>query len=362
MRNAALLRLLVPVVALVCAAPSRGAEEIANLYESAVDVADKGAQVRRQAFGAALLQVVVKVSGNRESGARPVVAEAVAAPDRYVQQFRYDSIEPPPADAAAQAPAATPTLSLWVQFDARAVDALIRNAGLSVWGRVRPSVLVLLAIEAGGIRQLLSSDDAEGWSRFIQRAAADRGVPLVLPLMDLEDRATLRASDVWAGFEDNLPRATDRYQSEGVLLGRVYEVAPNFWEARWRLLLEDTRSEWLEQGEGLEVVLLSAVHESADRLASRYGGFIGTTTASGVAIRVTGIGTLSDYARAVKYLGSLDAVSRVDVTRVDDVSVSFRLDARGGRETVRQVVALGRTLAEEGQPDLTGPLNYRLLP
>ena len=28
----------------------------------------------------------------------------------------------------------------------------------------------------------------------------------------------------------------------------------------------------------------------------------------------------------------------------------------------RQVIALGRTLAEEGQPDLTDGLNYRLLP
>ena len=46
----------------------------------------------------------------------------------------------------------------------------------------------------------------------------------------------------------------------------------------------------------------------------------------------------------------------------EDGSVSFRVDARGGREAVRQVIALGRTLAEEGQPDLTEGLNYRLLP
>jgi hypothetical protein len=52
----------------------------------------------------------------------------------------------------------------------------------------------------------------------------------------------------------------------------------------------------------------------------------------------------------------------VDVTHVEGGRVSFRVDARGGRETVRQVIALGRTLAEEGQSDLTDGLNYRLLP
>jgi hypothetical protein len=369
MRIAALLRLLIPVVALVSAAPAFSAEEVRNLYEAEVEVMDKGAKARREAFGAAILNVVVKVSGSRGAAASPLVVEAMEAPDRFVQQFRYDNLASA-ADAVSEVapelavdpPAGKPTLRLWVQLDAPAVDALIREAGLPVWGRVRPSILVLVAIEAAGTRELLSSDDPQGWADFIQRVAGERAVPLVLPLMDLEDRRQLRASDVWAGFEDNVQRASERYQSEGVLLGSVYELAPNYWEARWRLLLEDGRSEWLEQGEGLDIVLLAGVHESADRLASRFGGFTGTTTASGVALKVMGIQSLQDYARALQYLDSLDEVSRVDVTRVEGGSVSFRVDARGGRETVRQVIALGRTLAEEGQSDLTDGLNYRLLP
>jgi len=109
-------------------------------------------------------------------------------------------------------------------------------------------------------------------------------------------------------------------------------------------------------------VLLAGVHECADRLASRFGGFTGTTAASGVEVNVTGIRSLGDYARTLHYLDSLDEVSRVDVTQVHNDSVSFRVDARGGRETVRQVIALGRTLSEEGQTDWTAGLSYRLLP
>lgn len=359
MRVAALLYPLVLLPALLCAAPAFAAEKVRNLYEAEVDVLDRGTKVRREAFGAALLRVVVKVSGSRDASASPLVVEAMKTPDGYVQQFRYDNVAAPP-DAADEAQA--PRLRLWVQFDASSVDALIREAGLPVWGRVRPSVLMLIAVEAAGARELLSSDDPQGWAEYIRRVAGERAVPLVLPLMDLEDRGRLRASDVWAGFEDNVRRASERYQSEGVLLGRVYEIAPNYWEARWRLLLEDRRNEWIDQGEGLDSVLLAGVHEIADRLASRFGGFTGTATASGVAVKVSGIQTLRDYARTLRYLDSLDEVSRVDVTRVEGASVSFRVDARGGRETVRQVIALGRTLAEEGQSDLSDVLNYRLLP
>ncbi len=344
---------------LVVGARAFAASEVRNLYQAEVAVANKDRKIRSEAFGLALLQVAVKVSGSRGAAASPVIAEAMESPDRFVQQFRYRNVAPV---AGGNASPDSPTLNLWVQFDAPAVDTLIREAGMPVWGRLRPSVLVLVVIESGGRRELLSSDDGGGWAEFIGRAAGERAVPLILPLMDLEDRGQLSASDVWAGFEDNLRRAAQRYRSEGVLLGRVYERLPGYWEARWRLLLEDGRHGWLDQAEGLDVVLLAGVHESADLLASRFGGFSGATVADRVEVKVTAIRSLRDYARTLEYLGSLDEVSRVDVTKVKSGSVSFRVDARGGRETVRQVIALGRTLAEDGQGDLNTGLTYRLLP
>jgi hypothetical protein len=359
MRVPSSCRLLIAFLVLVVGAPAFAAGEVRNLYEAEVAVANKDRKIRSEAFGLALLQVAVKVSGRRGAAASPVIVEAMESPDRFVQQFRYRNVAPV---AGGNESPESPTLNLWVQFDAPAVDTLIREGGLPVWGRVRPSVLVLVAIESGGRRELLSSDDGGGWAEFIGRAAGERAVPLILPLMDLEDRSQLRPSDVWAGFEDNLRRAAQRYRSEGVLLGRVYERLPGNWEARWRLLLEDGRHEWLDQGEGLDAVLLAGVHESADLLASRFGGFSGATVASGVEVNVTGIRSLRDYARTLQYLDSLDQVSRVDVTNVKSGSVSFRVDARGGRETVRQVIALGRTLAEDAQGDLITGLTYRLLP
>ncbi len=359
MRAPCCCRFLIGFLVLVVGASALAAGEVRNLYEAEVAVASKDRKIRSEAFGLALLQVAVKVSGSRGAAASPVIAEAMESPDRFVQQFRYRNVVPA---AGADGSPESPTLNLWVQFDGPAMDTLIRAAGMPVWGRVRPSILVLVAIESGGRRELLSSDDGGGWAEFIRRVAGERAVPLILPLMDLEDRSRLRTSDVWAGFEDGLRSAAQRYRSEGVLLGRVFERLPGYWEARWRLLLEDGRHEWLDQGEGLDAVLLAGVHESADLLASRFGGFSGATVASGVEINVTGIRSLHDYARALQYLDSLDEVSRVDVTKVKSGSVSFRVDARGGRETVRQVIALGRTLAEDGQVDSRTGLSYRLLP
>ncbi len=359
MRIAPICGLILPLLALVVPPPLAAADEVRNLYEAEVEVPDKDRKVRAEAFGAGLLQVAVKVSGSRGAATSAVVAEAMESPDRFVQQFRYRNVERPATDGETPE---GPALALWVQFDPLAVDTLIRGAGLSVWGRVRPSVLVLVAVESGAGRELLSSDDPGGWAEYVKRIAAERAVPMVLPLMDIEDRGRLRATDVWAGFEESVRPAAERYQAEALLLGRAYERLPGFWEARWRLLLEDGRDEWIDQGEGLDAVLLGGINESADLLASRFGGFTATTTATGVAVNVAGIQSLSDYARTLKYLDSLDQVSRVDVTSVNSDSISFRLDARGGREGVRQVIALGRTLVEDGEADPNAVLSYRLAP
>jgi hypothetical protein len=359
MRTADRFFLLVVFLGWLLGSPVFAAGDVRNLYEAQIDVVDREPGVRTEAFGLALMQVAIKVSGRRGAAANPVIVEAIKSPGRFVQQFRYDNVAPASADGESPQ---SPALTLWVQFDAPAVDALIREAGMPVWGRVRPSLLVLVAIESAAGRELLSSDDAGGWGEFIRRIGAERAVPLVLPLMDLEDRSRLRASDVWAGFEDNVQAAAQRYESEGVLLGRAYERRPNNWEARWRLLLEGGRHEWLDQGEGLDAVLLAGVHEGADRLASRFGGVTDTTVASGVEVNVTGIRSLRDYARTLQYLDALDEVSRVDVTSVNRDSVSFRVDARGGRETVRQVIALGHILVEDAQGDLNAGLSYRLSP
>ena len=77
---------------------------------------------------------------------------------------------------------------------------------------------------------------------------------------------------------------------------------------------------------------------------------------------MAGIRSLRDYARTLQYLDALDEVSRVDVTSVNSDAVSFRVDARGGRGTVRQVVALGHILVEDAQEISDAGLSYRLLP
>lgn len=344
--------------ALLTGLPLR-AVEVYGLYEAEVAVADKSAAARNEALGRLLMTVATKVSGQRDLGGNAVLREAAGQPAAYVQQFRYRSVE---ATQEGEGSEAGSGLALWARFDVRAVEELLTRAGLSVWGRMRPSVLVWLAAERGDERELVGADDAGRLVSVLERTSAQRGVPLVLPLLDLEDRTRLGVSDVWAGFDETVLKASQRYQSKTVLIGRVYKVLPTLWEARWGLHLDGTVQEWSTQGGALELALEEGVHEAADVLAARFATRRTDSGLADVALAVSGIRTLEDYARTLRYLRSLDAVDAVRVTHVQADKVSFRLLARGGESALEQVVSFSRTLEPAPVAREAPGLAFRLLP
>jgi hypothetical protein len=222
-------------------------------------------------------------------------------------------------------------------------------------------VVAWVALDRGaGARELLGADDAAGLGAAVAAAAAARGVPLVVPLLDLEDRAALDASAVWGGFRDAIENASARYGAEGQLVGRAYRVLPTLWEARWTLMLPGGEREWLSQGPNAASVLADGAAEVADLLASRYATYVGTGAAAGLAVSIGGVLTLEDYARTLDYLGALDEVSRLHVVRVDGDRLLLELDARGGGEAVRRVIGLGRVLEEDPVSFDQGPLAFTL--
>lgn len=336
-------------------APRAG--EVPDLYEAEVPVSDQEAAERERALGLALREVLSKVSGRREVGSNPVLAAAQGTPGRFVQQYRYR--------VAAAAEASSPAreeLRLWARFDADLVDGLVRDAGLPVWGRSRPALLVWLSIDTGGRREWVAADHDAGHLESMRESAARRGIPVVAPLLDLEDRAAVNASEIWAGFFDPLRAASARYGSEALLVGRLRRPGASPWEARWTLLVEEVEEHWTTRAEVPELLLEGGVHGAADLLAARYASLADQQATGRIDLVVTGVRTLEDYARALRYLGGLDEVERVEVDAVGAGQVRFRVEARGGRSAIRQIIAFGATLSPEGYADQGGALQMRLLP
>jgi len=95
----------------------------AGLYTGQVPVTSQADEERGGALKAALAQVVVKVSGDAGIVNRPDVAKAIAAADKYVQQYQYAQ------DVVTDNGQPQVHLSLVAQFDRDAIDRLVAAGG-----------------------------------------------------------------------------------------------------------------------------------------------------------------------------------------------------------------------------------------
>jgi len=327
---------------------TQGAVALASeeaLYAARVPVVSQDPGERQQAFRRAFEQVLTKVSGERALPNHPVITEALSRPERYVAQFRYYS-ELDPATGHDDSP--TPAFRLWVQFDAAAVDVLLRDANVAVWGQARPSVLLWFAVEEANGPVVLGADSSNRLIAVLEDTAAQRGLPLILPLLDLEDRAQLSESNLWGGFEEDIFAASKRYQSEAILVGRAYRLLSDQWETRWKLYLAESSRDWSSRGDALEPLLEEGIHQAAGYIAERFLAADRSTAAVGMDLVVGGIKSLTDYANLLGYLQGLEVVKAVQVKKLQEDRVWFLVTVRGGTSAMRDVLALNRKLIPVG--------------
>lgn len=337
------------------AAGAATAAEVRDLYEAEVAVADQQAEARQQAMRDGLAEVLVRATGYGATAQDPELADLLANASRYVQQYRYRH-----APATDTTPA---TLVLWMSFDANTINQSLRERGQPVWGSARPLLLVWLALETGSERHLVSAAESAAWPA-LEMAARRRGLPLRLPLLDLEDQARVTAADVWGGFQEPVLNASARYQPQAVLLGRLYYDRQGVWYARWTLRIGEEALHWDNTGAMPDEVLTAGVESSADALAARFAQVGRLEGGTQLSLRVSDVNSLADYARLLGYLRSLSGVSAVQITAVEPQAVSCRLTLEVGPEAVVRTIGLGATLA--AVPVMAEPRSperqYRLLP
>ena len=191
--------------------------------------------------------------------------------------------------------------------------------------------------------------------RIIEEQAKLRGLPLRLPLYDLTDRANLSITDIWGNFEEAILSASSRYQTEAVLVGRVYRTSAKSWSGRWTLYTEGRQQNWQTSGDSLEVAMLPGVSQTAEILAQRYAQVDSALSSDQLRVHIKGVSALAAYMRVVKYLDSLDAITQVQPSSIDSDSVIFTLTSRRGQSAVSQAIGLGHTLVEEPSLPVSTP-------
>jgi hypothetical protein len=347
------INLLLLAAALLFIPFASHAVRVPGLYEAEVPVVGQQANTRVQAITLAMKTVLIKLTGDRNAPSRANLAPIITSAQKYMQQYRYVEVTPTSTDPLA----AEFQLRMRISFDESSLNDTLRQAGVQLWGRERPSILIWLATEKDQARKLMIPEEEQDYFRVVDQLAEARGIVLMHPLYDLQDTSSLQASDIRAGFQDIVTNASRRYSPDTVLTGWIESPLDGIWEARWTAYLGDEVQSWTSEGSFAESVLDEGIQGMADLLATRYGSQAGTATGN-TTMKVLDVNTVEHYAKVLGYLQSLSPVSRVEVIEVNTGVIEFQLTAHGGEQAVLQAINFGRIL----EPVSANTNLYRLLP
>jgi hypothetical protein len=245
-----------------------------------------------------------------------------------------------------------------VGFIESKVDQALESRGRRVWGAERPLTLLWIAVDGGGgNRALLSADDSDAAlapdmlplmqsiRMQVTDVASERGLPVVLPLLDLEDLAGIGFADVWGGFDERIEQASQRYRADAVLVGRVL-VTELGADIQWTLLrgTERRASSGESVAEGLQWL--------ADQYAAEYGVVGGMRT---LRLVVQDVETVDDYGRVMSYLDGLSSLQTVDVDSLADGVLTLHVASRGDADVLAKTFSLGRVLEAASAPGPASP-------
>lgn len=319
------------------------AAPVADLYEGEVPVADESPQQRDKAVGEAFLQVVVKMGGDGKLAERADVRQAAASAGRYVRQFRYLSIGS--GDSAQR--------HIRFSFDGTGLSRWMHQAGLPEWGRDRPRPLVWLVQEEAGQRWVIAPEDRNSPYHALKEAAGARGVPLLTPLMDLQERSNGLTHKLWAGSWAEILGLSQRYQPDAVLVGRLGFLAEDRWEARWTLYRDGKGEDWTLYARTPAEAARMGLDRAADSLASGRAK-LAQQAPLPLVIRIAGTAGTADQDRLTEHLRQLAPVEGSKVLESGPDFLTLRLDVRGGKAALEQAIAAGGLL-QPSQPPAPSP-------
>ncbi|QYJ88274.1 DUF2066 domain-containing protein [Shewanella halotolerans] len=322
------------------------AVEVTELDRSAIKIADRSQQVKNQALSQAMQEVVLKNTGDRAALSAPLVAQAIAEPTAYIRQFGYQE------QGGEQ--------FLQASFDHSKIISLLRQAQLPVWGKQRPLTLLWLAQENEGKRELLNDSSVLESRSLIAKMSKTRGVPMLLPMMDLDDSMAISVTDVRGMFADTVAKASQRYGSDYFAMvsldnqpdGQVsYQLS--LYPANSEQPLFNPLTTQSAQVADMDAAVKAIFETISQYYVARYA-IADSGEANSTQLTFVEITDRQQLLDIEKYLHQLSAVKSVSLTKLQGISAEFSLQLFGSEEDLYRLISLEpkiRSLEQSNSPD-----------
>ena len=312
------------------------------LYQVDQYVLDQGEEARLASAQRSLLTVLSRTSGLASVPRGAVITEALKNPARYYTQYVYFD---PLAVTESQRQRidrgedqSSTDLALRFEFQPGAIKQLARDAKLPIWWSRRPLTMVWMVLDEPSGRAVVEHG-TQVIRRELDAAANQRGLPTLLPMMDLQDSLLVNPSVVWGRFTDVLDQASRRYAASQYLLGRfsVQEIlGERLYTGEWLIRSEVGESSQFVRGLDIENLVTLGIDMATQSVLDQHLVF--TDTPRQQDLRVLGVASIGAYADVLDYLESLEFIDDVAVLGVQQQTLALSLATVASDEQLRALL------------------------
>ena len=133
---------------------------------------------------------------------------------------------------------------------------------------------------------LLNRGQQPGNTQAMRDFAGARGLPIIFPVLDFEDRRSLSENIVWNLDEQAIAAASERYGADSILAGRLHFTASGELVGLWQFLFQEEA----EVFDGFDTDLQSYLYDPLNRITTRLAGYFRDSSGIDCGRRPSGFG------------------------------------------------------------------------
>ncbi|WP_305906998.1 DUF2066 domain-containing protein [Methylomarinum sp. Ch1-1] len=330
-----LLARLFVLLALLCSQQGWTAE-VKGLYEIEVWAKSRSDEDRNKAIQEALSTVLGRVVAADNVQETPVVKTAIAGASHYVRQFQYSmSADDRRDDGQARL--------MRVLFDEAQLLNLLRSGNIGIWSEIRPETLVWLVVDEQGDRRFYHADDMPELTSALSRAARLKGLPIIFPLLDLQEQQQISVNEVLSADSRQLLSVSERYDVVSVMAGRVVDKG-RCWRAEWALYFDEKIKQWVSPCGPIKEVMLAGMQGAYDVLSKYYGVKPDITEIGYTVLKIKGVNSMTDMIRVTDFLESLPIIKAVNWVSVEGGYNVYKIKYEGNEHLLAEALTNANVL------------------
>ncbi|WP_017445989.1 DUF2066 domain-containing protein [Gayadomonas joobiniege] len=318
---------------ILCLSSTRlAAVEMRDLYNSQISVEGQSYQDRQSAYQSAIKEVLVKVTGDLGIASNPSVADIINQPTQYLHQYSFVT--------------KNNQLLLEARFNETLINQTLQTRGVKLWGTRRPESLWWIVLNDDKNRRIIAYDDKIAAARLTHQAEY-RGIPVILPLMDLDDQLAVEMTDIRGRFVSAVASASERYQPEAIVLANVFqdsnaqsEALPTAWIAQMTFSIQDTTIETTLSRGQLSDLWPAMIDWVSDEIARKFSVQSSVGENESIVIHLENLANAAEVVRVQQFFKTLSAVKQVSVKTLSDQGVAFELKLSSAKSTLLNALSL----------------------